>query len=300
MDRFQAMSTFLAVVDAGGFAAAGRRLGLSPSAVTRAVAQLEDRLETRLLQRTTRSLRLTDAGQRFHDRARRILADLDDAWVRTRDDRGRPVGRLALSAPVMFGKLHVGPLLCRFMNAHPGLEADLTLSDRNVDLVEDGIDLAVRIGQLEDSTAVARQVGITRRVAVAAPGYLAAAGTPRTPDDLARHRLIAGADLAGRRRWRFGGGPRPEREVAVAPAYATNLIEPALWHAEHGGGVTLALAYQVEEAVRTGRLVVVLADHEPPPAPIHCVYPSSRLLSAKVRGFIDMIVASCDWRFVDL
>ena len=299
MDRFEALSTFIAVVDENGFAPAARKLRLSPSAATRGVASLEERLGVRLLNRTTRSVSLTDAGARFLERARRVLSDLAEAERLAEDERAEPAGRLAVTAPLVFGRLHVAPLLCRFLNAHPKVQAELELNDRLVNLVEEGIDLGVRIGALGDSSDIARRVGATRRVVVASPGYLDRAGEPKTPADLLQHRLIAFNSLDRDRRWRFGSGDDRD-EVEVSPVYVTNSADAAIWHAAHDGGFTLALSYQVQDLVRAGALRIVLAAFEPPPLPIQFVYPSSRLLSVKVRALIDLAITTCDWSFVDV
>jgi len=295
-DRFDAMAAFVAVADAEGFAPAARRLGLSPSAVTRLVAGLEDRLGLRLLQRTTRRVALTDAGARFLMRARRILADLREAEDSAAAERATPSGHLVVAAPVTFGRLHAGPLVCEFLNRHPDVTGELTLSDRNIDLLEEGVDVAIRIGALPDSTLVARRAGETRRVWVAAPDYLARAGEPRGPEDLDAHRLIHSTALGAERAWTFHRGGVAETR-AIAPRYATNSVDAALWHAAQGGGITTALHYQAEEALSAGRLVILLATFEPAPLPIHFVYPSARLLSAKVRALVDLAFATRDWRF---
>ena len=298
-DRFDAMTAFVAVADAEGFAPAARRLGLSPSAVTRSVAALEERLGLRLLQRTTRRVALTDAGGRFLLRARRILADLREAEDSAAAERSVPSGHLVVAAPVMFGRLHVGPLVCEFLALHPEVSGELTLSDRYIDLLEDGVDVALRIGELQDSTLVARRVGETRRVWVAAPDYLAKAGRPQEPGDLAAHRLIHCSALGGERVWRFHSDGAVQVQ-AIAPRYVTNSVDAALWHAAQGGGVTAALGYQALEAVKAGRLVTVMEEFEPPPLPIQFVYPSARLLSAKVRALVELARGTRDWRFTAL
>jgi DNA-binding transcriptional LysR family regulator len=299
VDRFDTIAAFVAVADRKGFAAAARALGLSPSAVTRLVAALEARLGVRLLQRTTRSVRLTDAGARFLERARIVLADLADAERLAENERATPTGRLRITAPLMFGRLHVGPLVGRYMTAYPEVTVELQLADRVVNLIEEGIDIAVRIGALADSSDVARRVGATRRVLVGAPGYLKARGGPRHPEDLAAHRLISCTGLTAARRWRFEDRGKA-CEIDVAPAYVTNSTDAAIWHAAHGGGLTLALSYQVAGQVKAKTLRIVLADYEPPPLPIQFVYSTSRLLSVKVRALIDLAVATCDWSFVEL
>jgi len=197
---------------------------------------------------------------------------------------------------MMFGRLHVSPLMCRYLAAHPHVIGELSLSDRNANLVEDGIDVAVRIGQLHDSSLVARKAGSTRRVAVASPQYLARHGIPVAPAEIASHRTIQFTALAPFTDWSFARDGQGIR-VAVSSQYATNSADAALWHAERDGGLTLALSYQVAEAVQQGRLQIVLGDFEPEAMPIHFVYPTSRLLSARVRSFIDLAAETCDWNF---
>lgn len=299
VDRLEAMAAFVAVADLRGFAPAARKLGLSPSAVTRLVAALEERLATRLLQRTTRSVSLTDAGARYLERARRILGDLEEAEADALAEHTEPTGRLVVAASNLFGRLAVAPVLSEFLTRHPGVVGELTLSDRNVNLVEDGVDVAVRIGALSDSSLHARRVGATRRVVVAAPAYLARRSSPRTLDELAGHAVVQFTGLHPTPEWRFVADGRP-RAVALRPVLVTNSADAAIGHAERGGGLTMALAYQVAAAVRAGRLVVVLAEFEPPPLPIHLVYPDARFVPAKVRAFVDLVVGTCDWNFVAL
>ncbi|MCZ8375145.1 MAG: LysR family transcriptional regulator [Beijerinckiaceae bacterium] len=299
MDRFDAISAFVAVADHRGFAPAARRLGLSTSAITRYVSALEERLGVRLLNRTTRAVSLTDAGQRFLERSRRILSDLDEAEQMAESERGEPLGRFVVSAPQVFGRLHVAPLICEFMNLHRKLRGELLLSDRMVNLVEDGVDVAIRIGHLTDSSDIARKVGAVRRVLVAAPAYLAEAGVPDSPDALGDHRLIAFTALTAPQLWHFqqhGGS----LGVEASPSYISNSADAAIWHAMQGGGITMALSYQVADHLRDGRLSLVLPDFEPAPYPIHVVYPSSRLLSLKVRAFLELILATRDWNFLRL
>lgn len=299
MDRLEAMNVFVAVADLQSFARAARRLKLSPSAVTRLVASLEERLGTRLLQRTTRSVTLTDAGSRYLDRTRRILSDVAEAEGAARTERTVPTGRFVVTAPNVFGRLHVAPLMCAYLARYPAVTGELTLSDRVANLVEDGIDAAVRIGTLDDSSSVARAVGATRRVVVASPKYLARRRKLRDADDVAHHDVIWFTAINPTAEWRFWRDGRESR-VAFTPRYVTNSADAAIGHAELGGGLTMVLAYQVAEAVRAGRLRIVLPELEPPPLPIHVVYPTTRLLSAKVRAFVDQVIATCDWRFVDL
>ena len=296
MDRIDAMQAFVAVADLRGFAPAARKLGLSPSGVTRLIAALEDRLGARLLQRTTRSVTLTDAGVRYLERIRPILADVEEAEGSVEGERIRPSGRLTVSAPVGFGRLHVSPIMSAYLKRYPEVSGELRLSDRMVNLVEDGVDLAIRIGHLADSSLVARQVGEMRRIVVASSGYLKARGEPNTPNAVASHATIQFGATTAPPDWRFVEAGRDVR-VACTPRFLTNSADAAIQYAEQGGGLTRVLAYQAADAIKAGRLKIVLAKFEQPPLPIHIVYPTSRLLSAKVRSFIDLVVELSDWRF---
>ncbi|MET0674581.1 MAG: LysR family transcriptional regulator [Bradyrhizobium sp.] len=296
MDRFDAMQAFVAVADLRGFAPAARKLSLSPSAVTRLIAALEQRLGARLLQRTTRQVTLTDAGARYLERARRILADLDEADGAVEGELTRPEGQLVLSAPVGFGRLHVSEIVTAYLKRYGDVAVDLRLSDRMVNLVEDGVDLAVRIGHLPDSTLVARHVGEMRRIVVASPGYLGARGEPRRPQDISAHDTIQFGTMTAAPDWRFVEDGR-ELRVAIAPRLATNSSDAAIRYAEQDGGLTRVLAYQAAASLKAGRLKIVLAAFEQTALPIHIVYPTSRLLSAKVRTFIDLVTETADWHF---
>jgi len=296
MDRIEAMEAFVAVADLKGFAPAARKLRLSPSAVTRLVAALEERVGARLLQRTTRSVALTDIGEHYLARARRILADVEEAEGAARAERTRPSGHLVVSAPLMFGRLHVNPLMSEYLRRYPDVTGELRLSDRPINLIEEGVDVAVRIGHLPDSSVVAKNVGDMYRVVVASPEYLARRGEPASPSELRAHDIIQCSAVLPSNEWRFMQDGRPIR-VAIAPRYTTNSAEAGVWHAEQGGGLTMVLAYQALDAIRNGRLRLVLRPFELPPRPIHLVYPASRLLSAKVRAFVDLTVETCDWRF---
>ena len=296
MDRFDAMQAFVAVADLQGFAPAARKLGLSPSGVTRLIAALEDRLGARLLQRTTRSVTLTDVGARYLERARRILGDVEEAEGAAQDERARPSGRLVVSAPIGFGRLHVSPLMSAYLQRYPEVSAELRLSDRMINLVEDGVDLAVRVAHLADSSLVARHVGEMRRIVVASSGYLGQHGEPQTPREIASHQTIHFGATSAAPDWRFVEDGR-EIRVVNTPRFVTNSADAAIHYAEQDGGLTRVLAYQAAEAIKGGRLRIVLAKFEPPALPIHIVYPTSRLLSAKVRSFIDLVVERSDWHF---
>ena len=296
MDRFDAMQAFVTVADLQGFAPAARKLGLSPSGVTRLIAALEDRLGARLLQRTTRQVTLTDIGARYLERVRRILADVEEAEAAAEGERTRPSGRLVVSAPVGFGRLHVSPVMSAYLKRYAEVTGELRLSDRMINLVEDGVDLAVRIGHLADSSLVARHVGEMRRIVVASQDYLGKRGVPDTPAAIAGHDTIQFGDTAVPPDWRFVENGREVR-VACTPRFSTNSADAAIQYAEADGGLTRVLAYQAADSIRAGRLQIVLAKFEQPSLPIHLVYPTSRLLSAKVRGFIDLVTETSDWHF---
>ena len=296
MDRIDAMQAFVTVADLKGFAPAARKLKLSPPAVTRLIAALEERLGARLLQRTTRQVALTDVGARYLERARRILADIAEAESAAEGESTRPSGQLVVSAPRGFGRLHVSRVMSAYLKRYPEVSGELRLEDRMVSLVEDGIDLAVRIGDLADSSLVARHVGEMRRMVVASGNYLKQRGEPTTPEAIASHETIQFGAISASPEWRFVRGDREVR-VACTPRFSTNSADAAIQYAEQDGGLTRVLAYQAADAIRAGRLRVVLAKFEPPALPIHIVYPTSRLLSSKVRTFIDLVTDISDWHF---
>jgi DNA-binding transcriptional LysR family regulator len=295
MDRIDAMQAFVAVADLEGFAPAARKLGLSPSGVTRLVSALEERLGARLLQRTTRSVALTDAGARYLERARRILADVEEAESAAEGERLSPRGILVVSAPVGFGRLHVSPVVSEYLKRYPEVSAELRLSDLTINLVDEGVDLAVRIGHLPDSSLVARHVGQVRRIVVASPGYLDKHGEPESPEAVMYHQTIQFSALSASG-WRFLKDGQ-ELRVAPTPRLITNSSDAAAQYAVQDGGLTRVLAYQAADEIKDGRLKVVLKKFEERPLPIHVVYPTSRLLSAKVRTFIDLVLEISNWDF---
>ncbi|ACL63936.1 transcriptional regulator, LysR family [Anaeromyxobacter dehalogenans 2CP-1] len=286
MDRLHQLQVFVAVAEAGGFARAGARLRLSPPAVTRAIAALEGRVGARLFNRTTRTVRPTEAGLRFLEPARRVLADLETAEREAAGEGAAPAGHLTLTASVTFGRWALAPVVRAFLGLHPGVTASLVLVDRVVNLVEEGVDVAVRIGQLPDSDLVARKVGEIRRVLVASPAYLRAHGAPSSPARLRAHAVIAFTGLHAGREWRFVDGGR-QVAVPVAPRLVVNDALAALDAAEAGDGITLALSYMVAERIAAGRLVPVLGRFAPPPVPVQLVHPHARLVAPKVRAFVD-------------
>lgn len=296
VDRLDAMTTFVAVAEARGFASAARKLGVSRSQVTRQVAALEDHLAIRLLHRTTRAVKLTDAGARYLERARRILADVTDAEHAARAERSVPTGRFAVTAPNVFGRRHVAPVLADLLAEHSTLVGELMLADRIVHLLEEDVDVAVRIGHLEDSSLRVRTVGSTRRVVVASPAYLAEHKRVRSPGDVARHDTILLNALDASAEWRFVRRHEEER-VPLRPIFRTNSADAAITHAERGLGLARVLSYQVVDQVAAGTLQIVLARFEPPPLPIQIVHPGARRPSAAVRAFLDRVVETCRWIF---
>jgi DNA-binding transcriptional LysR family regulator len=290
------MQAFVAVADLQGFAPAARKLKLSPSAVTRLIAALEERLGARLLQRTTRSVTLTDTGRHYLERARRILADVEEAERAAEGERSRPSGRLVVSAPLGFGRLHVSPVMSAYLKRYGEVSGELRLEDRMISLVEDGIDLAVRIGHLADSSLVARHVGEMRRIVVASPAYLKARGEPKTPEAIASHDTIQFGSTAGVVDWRFLDAGKEVR-ITYDPRFSSNSSDAAIQYAAEGGGLTRVMAYQAAEALKAGKLKIVLQKFELPSLPINIVYPTSRLLSAKVRTFVDLVMEIANWHF---
>lgn len=290
MDRIAAMSTFVQVAERQGFAAAGRHLNLSPPAVTRAVALLEDRLGARLFTRTTRSVRLTEAGERYLEDCRRILAEIDEAEGTAAGLQGELRGQLSVTASQLFGRLFVLPIVLRFLNAHPGVSVRTLFVDRVVNLVEEGIDVALRIGALPSSSLSARRVGSVRRVVCASPAYLARRGAPAAPDELEQHELIAATASVSSTEWRFHSGGMPH-DVRIAPRLLTTSNDAAIDAAVAGWGLVRLLSYQVAPELAAGRLRIVLPDHEPPPLPVHLVHADGRRVSAKLRAFLDLAAA---------
>jgi DNA-binding transcriptional LysR family regulator len=286
MDRLRNMEVFVAVAEAGSLAAAATRLRLSPPAVTRAIAALETHLGARVFNRTTRHLSLTEPGRRFLHAARRLLADVDAAEKTAAGAAATPSGHLTVTASVTFGRSHVAALVLDFLRAEPRVTASLLLLDRVVNLVDEGIDVAVRIAHLPDSTLLARRVGAVRRILVASPDYLVERGVPATPEDLKAHAIIAFTGLLPGREWRFTANGRAAA-IALTPRFEVNDAVSAIAGAERGYGVTVALSYMVADALADGRLVPVLEAFAPPAVPVHLVYPQGGAMTAKVRGFLD-------------
>ena len=286
MDRLHELEVFVAVADAGSFAKAGRRLRLSPPAVTRAISALEDRLGARVFNRTTRSLTITDVGQRFLESARRVLVDLDTAEKEAVGETAIPQGHLTITASVTFGRSVLAPVVCSFLSLHPRLTASAILLDRILNFVEDGIDVAVRIGPLPDSNLIAKRIGAVHRILVASPDYLARRGTPASPAELKLHSVIAFTGLMPNREWRFSNEQNPN-SVTINPAFEINDAAAAIGAAEMGHGITIALSYMVRDQIREGKLTTILDHYTPPPRPVHLVYSQTRLVAPKIRAFVD-------------
>jgi DNA-binding transcriptional LysR family regulator len=288
MDRLHAMQVFIRVADTGSFAKAARELNMSPPAVTRAIASLEDRLRARLFVRTTRSVKLTEPGQRFLDDCKRILADIDEAEGAANGSFGAPTGTLTVSAPVLFGQIYVLPIMTEFLDAHPGVTGRALFLDRVTHLIDEGIDVAIRIGHLPDAGHIATLVGHVRRVVCGAPAYFEQQGVPLAPADLANHRIIAPTSAWSSLDWHFGGDEQPVAHVR--PALFCNTNEAAINAAVSGWGLTRLLSYQIAPQRLAGTLQTVLVDYEEPPLPVHVVHPEGRRPSAKVRNFVNFAV----------
>ena len=282
MDRLDSMRAFSVVAETRSFAAAARQLGLSAPAVTRAVAGLEDRIGARLLYRTTRTVRLTDAGATYLIDCRRILAELDEAEASAAGSHGEPRGALSLTASVMFGRIHVAPVMLKFLDAYPEVTVRTLFVDRVVDIVDEGFDVAVRIAHLPDSSLSAVRVGTVRRVICASPDYLATHGTPRLPGDLSRHHALQFSGVLAAEPWAFRDG-----SITPPSRLIVNSSDVAIAAAIAGKGVTRVLSYMIAPHLQDGRLKILLADHELPPVPVHLVHREGRRANARVRSFID-------------
>jgi DNA-binding transcriptional LysR family regulator len=289
MDRADNLTVFAEVAEQGSFAAAARRLGRSPTAVTRTIAELEARLGVRLLNRTTRAVSLTDPGRRLLAGAKRVLADLDEIERAAAGEGTAPRGELRLTAPILFGRLHVEPLVLEFLRRFPDVSVALTLIDRPVDLIEDGLDAAVRIGVLPESSSIATRVGTMRRLVVGSPDYLAQHGTLQVPGDVGIHSTIAFSGLSGAEHWTFREG-RSDISVAVKPRLTVNTAEAALDAARTGFGLTRVMGYQAADDIARGSLVRLLKEYESEELPIHVVYPGGRHPPPKLRAFLDFVI----------
>ncbi|ASP82137.1 LysR family transcriptional regulator [Sinorhizobium meliloti] len=285
MDRWQAMRIFVQVVESGGFAPAAKVLHMSPPSVTRAVAKLEDLIGTRLLVRTTRSLKLTAAGEGYVADCRRILAEIAEAEANAAGSFTAPAGLLTVTAPALFGRIHVLPVILDFLDHYPAMQVKTIFVDRVTNLVDEGLDVAIRIASLPASGLVARQIGSVRQVLCGSPDYFACFGEPGSPQELARHRIIGREGLFGHSEWLFGRDNNIR--VPISPRLICNTNDAVLAAAVAGWGLSRFQSYQVAPDVIAGRLKVILADYEREPVPIHIVHAEGRMVSARVRAFVD-------------
>ncbi|MGA7782238.1 MAG: LysR family transcriptional regulator [Paraburkholderia sp.] len=288
MNRLESMSILVAVVDSGSLSAAARHLGLPLATVSRKVGELESHLKTRLLHRTTRQISLTEAGASYVAACRRILEEIGEAERAATGEYATPKGELVVTASVVFGRLHVVPMVAEFLAHYPEIDINLVFTDRVVHLMDEHTDVAVRIGELPDSTLMATGVGTVRRVICASPAYLAEHGVPESPGDLARHQCVTFEVLASRRAWSFGSG-RSELSVPVHSRLAVNTAESAIAAAILGVGLINVLSYQVADAIRSNALRIVLDGFEPAPLPIHLVHKGQAPLPLKLRAFLDFV-----------
>lgn len=292
------MAVFARVVEENGFTQAALRLGMSKSAVSKHVSQLEDRVGARLLQRTTRRISLTDVGAAFYERCARILAEAEEAELAVSRLQSAPRGTLRISAPMSFGRSHLAPAVAEFLCMYKELRIDMELSDRVVDLVDEGYDLAVRIARLTDSSLIARRLCPAPRVTCAAPAYLAAHGTPQHPSELASHNCLLYSYLSTGDTWHFPTAAGSDVAVHVTGSFRANNGDVLLEGAIAGLGIAAAPAFMAGPALADGRLVEILTDYRDEGAAVHAVYPHNRHLSVKVRAFIDFLVdrfASAAW-----
>jgi len=287
MDRLQLMTVFVAVAEEQSFAGGARRLNMSPPAVTRAIAALEDRLGIKLLTRTTRYVRVTDAGQRYLEDARRLINEVDEADEAAAGINAEPRGQLTVTAPVLFGKLFVLPGIVDYLQRYPDMEISAVFLDRIVNLLEEGFDVGIRIGELPDSSMKAIRVGSIRRVVCASPAYLAKHGAPEKPSDLANHLVVAASAVSPAIEWKFAEG----LVVRVKPRLTVTSNDSAIAAVLLGMGVTRLLSYQIASYQASGQLQTILSEFEPEPLPIHVIHREGRYASAKVRSFVDLMVA---------
>jgi DNA-binding transcriptional LysR family regulator len=292
MDRIEELAIFVAIVDSGSLAGAAKRLKHSPPAVTRALAAIERRVGTRLIERTTRRLGPTQAGRRFAERARVLLHDYSDALNEISSERGAPLrGLLRVTASTVFGRRHLVPLVATFLDAHPGLRIELVLNERNLDLIDEGLDLALRIGQLADSRLIARRVGEIRRTLIASPAYLRNRPELRNPRDLAKHDVIFYSGFGSPTEWRFQARGR-RQSIRLTPRIMTTDADAVLSMVGAGRGIGRVMSYQAANEIASGKLIRLLPAFEPPALPVQVVVPSARLMAPAVRAFMDHVTKS--------
>jgi DNA-binding transcriptional LysR family regulator len=291
MDKLSAMAIFVAIVDEGGFASAARKLRISPPVVTRAVTELEDSMGVRLLVRTTRVVRVTEVGARYAADCRRILADVAETETSAAGSHGAPRGKLVITASVMFGAMYVTPIVTEYLRRYPETDVECRFLDRVVNMMDEGVDAAIRIGALPDSSYQAVRVGQVRQVLCASPAYLDARGVPASPEDLGRHDLIAATAVTATNDWRFERDGKPAT-VKVHPRLSSTSNDAALRAALDGFGITRVISYMAAPYLAAGRLKTVLGRYETLPVPVSVVHHEGRQSSRKVRAFLDMAIAA--------
>lgn len=289
MDRFESMSAFVSVVEAGSFSAASRKLGMPLATISRKVSELEDQLRVQLLIRSTRHIALTEPGQQFFETSRRLIDELGEAERLATGEYRAPKGGLVVGAPIVFGRLYLTPIIVAFLKAYPDVDIELRLSDSVAHLLEDHVDVGLRIGELPDSGIMAVRAGEVRHVVCASPAYLKEQGTPAQPRELADYDCVTFLALQGANEWSFKTGKRTEK-VPVHSRLAVTTAEAAADAAIAGAGITRLLCYQVSKPIKDGKLRLLLRDYEPAPLPVHLVYPSGRLVPQKLRAFLDFVL----------
>jgi len=287
MDRLTAMRVFITVVEKQGFSAASRALNIPLPSVSRKIAELESDLGVQLLTRSTRKVTVTDSGRRYYEDIRHILEDLDDADRLVSGEYLSPKGHLRMTAPMLFGRLHMLPVIHDFLDQHPDVDIQLYLTDRVVDLLDEHVDLSLRIGPLPDSSLIASQAGVVRLIVCASPGYLAARGRPKTPDDLGQHRCIFYHRAGAAAEWAFRMPSGELRHFMTRARLMINSAEGSVYSAVRDGGLIQLLSYQAAPEVAAGRLEIVLSSFELPPYPVSIVYPQGRFVPQKIRALID-------------
>lgn len=288
MDRFHLMSVFVAVVEAESLIGGARKLHMSPSAVTRAVAALEERLGVKLLTRTTRHVRMTQAGEKYYEDAKRVLVLADEADDAVLGLKAEARGLLTVTAPVLFGRLYVMPGIIQYLHVYPRVELNALFVDRIVNMWDEGVDVAIRIAELPDSSYMAIRVGSVRRVFCASPDYLAMYGIPQCPEDLSRHKLIMARGISPSNEMRFLREGKP-LSIKVPPILSVNDNTSAITGAVAGLGITCLLNYQIAEPLMSGKLRIILSEFELAPVPVHILHREGRYSSAKIRSFVDMM-----------
>jgi DNA-binding transcriptional LysR family regulator len=297
MDRLESISAFVAVVEAGGFTAASKRLGMPLATVSRKVSELEEQLRVQLLTRTTRSVALTEIGQQYFETSRRLLEELGDAERLATGEYRAPCGELTVAAPAGLGRTYLAPIITEFLAAYPDVDIDLRLADQVVNLAENGVDIALRVGELPDSSLVAIKLGVIREVVCASPTYLKKRGIPFALDELSAHSCVTFTSLETPREWTFRSGRRVTR-IPVRSRLSASNAEAAAEAAIAGLGVTRLLCYQAAPSIKAKRLKLLLRDFEPEPMPVSLVYQGGRLMPQKLKAFIDFVVPRMKSRLV--